>query len=61
MLLAFFVRGEQQIGFYAIHDIPEQTELFFDYNYKSICDESLTEHSLNNVPWLKRSKGVDQT
>jgi hypothetical protein len=25
------VRGQQEIGLYAIGNIPEQTELFFDY------------------------------
>lgn len=31
LLLALFVRGQQEIGLYAICYIPEQTELLFDY------------------------------
>ena len=29
--VAMFVKGQQEIGLYAICNIPEQTELFFDY------------------------------
>ena len=29
-----YVQGEHRIGMYAVHDIPAQSELFFDYGYQ---------------------------
>jgi len=31
-----FVQGGQRVGFYAIKDIPAQTELLFDYKYERL-------------------------
>ena len=30
-----YVQGEHRIGMYAVHDIPAQSELFFDYGYQT--------------------------
>lgn len=53
-MTAMFVKGEQQIGFYAKTNIPEQTELFFDYNFKSVCDDKLTDLLQLQLPWMKK-------
>ena len=57
-----FVQGEQRIGFYAIQDIPEQHELFFDYNYKCMRDNDLVlQTPATNVKWMKgkRAQGAE--
>ena len=33
-LQVMYVQGEHRIGMYAVHDIPAQSELFFDYGYQ---------------------------
>jgi hypothetical protein len=54
-----FVQGQQEIGFYAITSIPEQTELFFDYNFKSLCDDNIMDLSQSKIPWMKGNKSGD--
>jgi hypothetical protein len=54
---AVFVQGEQRIGFYARQDIPEQCELFFDYDYKRTRDNDfILQTPAVNVKWMKSRK-----
>jgi len=51
-----FVKGEQRAGFFALEDIPEQTELFFNYNY----NQSMDNKHLKQIPMHQYTKWEKQ-
>jgi hypothetical protein len=54
-VVVLFVKGEQRIGFFASRNIPEQTELFFDYQYNRRIDNDIILKDLKGtkVSWMK--------
>jgi len=51
------VNGDMRIGFYALHDIDAQSELFFDYRYDDKMDNELIfkpDHSVN-FDWMNKN------
>lgn len=56
-----FVKGEQRAGFFALEDIPEQTELFFNYNYnQSMDNKHLKQIAMDqHTKWGNKKKAQD--
>jgi hypothetical protein len=58
LVVVLFVKGEQRIGFFASQNIPEQTELFFDYQYNRRIDNDIILQDLKGttVSWIKNKQ-----
>ena len=56
LLIALFVKGQQEIGLYAIRNIPEQTELFFNYYKHSEGTTTTTKLARMKNKWTAKPK-----
>lgn len=55
-----FVSGQQEIGLFAICNIPEQTELFFDYYKHGDGTTTTTKLARMKSKWATKPKKVDR-
>jgi hypothetical protein len=61
LAIVLFVDGSQRIAFFASHDIPEQSELLFNYMYNTHLDnEFLLQTPAENVKWMKKTPAEEK-